>query len=75
MIEYSLNGAWGKEVPSDELAKVLENFGVTLTVEQRKDGLSNVKICIDDEKILQPEQKKENAWQKFLGKISKKSSK
>jgi len=69
MIEYSLNGAWGKTIPSEELAKALSDFGVSVDVELRKDGLSNVKICIDDEKILQPEKKAENIWQRFCRKI------
>ena len=52
MIQYSMIGAWGKTIPDKELLKALSNFGVVLDVELRKDGLSNVKISIDDEKIL-----------------------
>lgn len=52
MIEYLLNGAWGKTVPDEELLKKLADFGVELTVEARHDGLSKVAIRIDDEKIL-----------------------
>lgn len=52
MIEYSLNGAWGKTIPDENLKKALADFGVELDVEARRDGLSNVKITIDDEKIL-----------------------
>lgn len=53
MISYSLNGAWGKTIPDEKLKKALLNFGIELEVEPRRDGLSNVKINIDDEKILQ----------------------
>ncbi len=52
MIEYSLNGAWGKTIPDEKLKEILLDFGVELEVEARRDGLSNVKIRIDDEKIL-----------------------
>lgn len=52
MIEYSLNGAWGKTIPDEKLKEALSDFGVELEVEARRDGLSNVKIQIDDEKIL-----------------------
>lgn len=52
MIEYSLNGAWGKTIPDEKLKEMLLDFGVELEVEARRDGLSNVKIRIDDEKIL-----------------------
>lgn len=52
MIEYSLFGAWGKTIPDEKLKEALTNFGIQLEVEARKDGLSNVKISIDDEKIL-----------------------
>lgn len=52
MIEYSLNGAWGKTIPDEKLKEMLLDFGVELEVEERRDGLSNVKIRIDDEKIL-----------------------
>ena len=53
MIEYIRNGAWGKVVPDSELNDALQYAGIQLTVERRRDGLSNVKINIDDEKILQ----------------------
>ena len=52
MIEYLLNGAWGKVIPDEKLKKTLSDFGIELEVEARRDGLSNVKIKIDDEKIL-----------------------
>lgn len=52
MIEYSLNGAWGKTIPDEKLKEILSDFGVEFEVEARRDGLSNVKIRIDDEKIL-----------------------
>lgn len=52
MIEYSLNGAWGKTIPDDKLKEALADFGVELDVEARRDGLTNVRIKIDDEKIL-----------------------
>lgn len=52
MIEYSLSGAWGKTIPDEKLKEILMDFGVELEVEARRDGLSNVKIRIDDEKIL-----------------------
>ena len=52
MIEYSLHGAWGKTIPDEKLKEILSDFGVELEVEARRDGLSNVKIRIDDEKIL-----------------------
>ena len=52
MIEYSLNGAWGKTIPDEKLKKALADLGITLEVEARRDGLSNVKISIDSEKIL-----------------------
>lgn len=57
MISYILNGAWGKDVPSDKLEKALIDFGVDLKVELRKDGLSNIRISIDDEKILSVKKK------------------
>lgn len=52
MISYALHGAWGKDIPDEELTKALLDFGIELKVEARKDGLSNVNIDIDDEKIL-----------------------
>ncbi len=52
MIEYSLNGAWGKTIPDEKLKERLADFGIDLEVEARRDGLSNVRIRIDDEKIL-----------------------
>ena len=52
MIEYILNGAWGKVIPDEKLTKAILDFGIDLKVEARRDGLSNVKIIIDDEKIL-----------------------
>lgn len=52
MIEYLLKGAWGKTIPDEKLIEVLSDFGVELEVEARRDGLSDVKIRIDDEKIL-----------------------
>lgn len=62
MIEYSLNGAWGKTIPDEKLKEVLADFGIGLDVEARCDGLSNVKIKIDDEKILK--RKKRNSTRK-----------
>lgn len=52
MIEYSLNGAWGKTIPDENLKRALADFGVEFDVEARRDGLTNVKIKIDDESIL-----------------------
>lgn len=53
MINYTLNGAWGKTIPDEKLKKALLDFGIELEVEPRRDGLSNININIDDEKILQ----------------------
>ena len=38
MIEYSMNGAWGKTIPSDELTKALSEFGVVVTVSNEEMG-------------------------------------
>ena len=57
MIEYTLNGAWGKVIPDEKLIKAILDFGIDLKVEARRDGLSNVKITIDDEKILSGKKK------------------
>lgn len=59
MIEYSLNGAWGKTIADEDLKKALADFGVELDAEARRDGLSDVKIKIDDEKIM----KKKGNWE------------
>ena len=60
MLSYSLQGAWGKDIPDKKLSKALSDFGVKLDVEARKDGLSNIKIVIDDDKILEKTKKIES---------------
>lgn len=57
MISYTLNGAWGKTIPDDKLKKSLLDLGIELEVEARRDGLSNVKINIDEDKILNGQKK------------------
>ena len=52
MIKYSLQGAWGNVIPDKKLLKALSDFGIELNVERRKDNLSNIKLSIDDDKIL-----------------------
>ena len=52
MIDYSLNGAWGNTIPDQKLKEALADLGIFLDVEARRDGLTNVKISIDDAKIL-----------------------
>lgn len=58
MIEYSMNGAWGKEIPEEQLLERLSEFGIEMSVERRKDALFNIKICIDNEKIMKRRKRK-----------------
>lgn len=51
MLEYYLDGAWGKE-PDKKLVKALQKMGIGLEVTQRRDKLINIKLTIDDEQIL-----------------------
>ena len=51
MLEYYLDGAWGKE-PDKKLVKALQKMGIGLEVTQRRDKLINLKLTIDDEQIL-----------------------
>lgn len=57
MIEYSLNGAWGNTIPDEKLTEVLNDLGVELKVEARRDGLSNVRIRIDEAKVMRRKKK------------------
>lgn len=52
MIEYSINGAWGDEIPNEQLLERLLDFGIEMSVERRRDNLLNIKMCIDNEKIM-----------------------
>lgn len=58
MIEYSLNGAWGKEIPEEQLLERLSDFGIEMSVERRKDALYDIKISIDNEKIMKRRKRK-----------------
>ena len=51
MLEYYLDGAWGKE-PDKKLVKALQKMGIGLEVTQRRDKLINFKLTIDDEQIF-----------------------
>lgn len=61
MLSYSMKGAWGKDIPNTDLLKALKGMGISLEVEPRNDGLSNVKIEIDDKKVLAAGKKKTTA--------------
>ena len=69
MIRYSLQGAWGKDIPDKKVLKALSDFGVKLDVSARKDGLSNIIIEINDEKIL-GKSTKEPSTKKVTTKVS-----
>ena len=58
MIEYSLNGAWGKVIPDAALLERLSDFGIELHVERRRDNLLYIKMNIDDEKIMKRRKRK-----------------
>lgn len=58
MIEYSINGAWGDEIPNEQLLERLSDFGIEMSVERRRDNLLNIKMCIDNEKIMKRRKRK-----------------
>ncbi|MCM1538199.1 MAG: hypothetical protein NC254_07375 [bacterium] len=58
MIEYSMNGAWGDEIPDEQLLERLADFGIEMFVERRKDNLLTIKMCIDNEKIMKHRKRK-----------------
>lgn len=58
MIEYSMNGAWGSEIPDEQLLERIADFGIELSVERRRDNLLTIKMCIDNEKIMKRRKRK-----------------
>ena len=58
MIEYSMNGAWGAEIPDEQLLERMADFGIEMSVERRKDNLLTIKMCIDNEKIMKRRKRK-----------------
>lgn len=57
MIEYSMNGAWGKEILDEQLLERMADFGIEMSVERRRDNLLTIKMCIDNEKIMKRRKK------------------
>lgn len=58
MIEYSMNGAWGAEIPDEQMLERMADFGIEMSVERRKDNLLTIKMCIDNEKIMKRRKRK-----------------
>lgn len=58
MLKYSIHGAWGEKIPTEQLLERLSDFGIEMSVERRKDNLLNMTICIDDEKIMKRRKRK-----------------
>lgn len=58
MIEYLMNGAWGDEIPDEQLLERLSDLGIEMSVERRKDNLLTIKMSIDNEKIMKRRKRK-----------------
>ena len=58
MIEYLMNGAWGAEIPDEQLLERMADFGIEMSVERRKDNLLTIKMRIDNEKIMKRRKRK-----------------
>lgn len=58
MIEYSMNGAWGNEIPDEQLLERMADFGIEMSVERRRDNLLTIKMSIDNEKIMKRRKRK-----------------
>lgn len=47
-----------KEIPDEQLLERISEFGIEMSGERRKDALFNIKICIDNEKIMKRRKRK-----------------